>query len=186
MSSTANTLKPAKIDIDPNGDSATKLWKHWKKTFDNFIDQLEEERTEANPALNKLRLLTNFTSADLSEFVEDCNNFDSAINTIEDLFDKTPSEIFACHQLATRKQQPGETLSEFFQALQIISKNCQYREVTGEQHRQALCRDAFINGLTSAAIRQRLLQNVGLAICIRSSECSRHGSQERVTCFVIY
>jgi len=144
MTSSSNTLKPATLDIDPNGDSATELWKHWKKTFDNFIDQLEEERTEGSQELNKLCLLTNLTSADLFEFVEGCTNFDAAINTFEGFFVKTHSELFARHLLATRRQQPGETLNELFQELQIMTRNYQGR---------------FISGLTSAAIHERLLEN---------------------------
>ena len=40
-----------------------------------------------------------------------------------------------------------------------LSKDCKFKAVTDEQYREELFRDAFINGLFSPAIRQRLLEN---------------------------
>ena len=130
-----------------------------ERTFSNFVAHLEDERTEESPAIGKLRHLTNLTSASVFEFIEDCATFDAGIDVLENMFIKTPNEIFARYLLATRKQVVGESLHEFFQALQILRKNCQCKDVSGEQYRQELCRDAFINGLLSPAICQRLLEN---------------------------
>ena len=30
-------LKPRQLELDPNASDAEKHWKHWKKTFDNFL-----------------------------------------------------------------------------------------------------------------------------------------------------
>ena len=46
--------KPVRLDTDPNSPSAAKEYKHWLKTFENFITALPEE-----PAPNKLNLLRN-------------------------------------------------------------------------------------------------------------------------------
>lgn len=155
---TTGILKPARLEIDLNSESTAKLWKHWKRTFENFSAELEERR-EGTAAINKLRLLTNYLSADAFEFIEDCDTYENAIKVLEELFVKTPNEIFARHLLATRKQQKSESLDEYMQALQLLSKNCQCKAVSGEEYRKELCRDAFINGLSSQAIRQRLLEN---------------------------
>ena len=64
--------------------------------------------------------------------------------------------------LATRRQKPGETLTEFLQDLRKLSKNCNFKNVTAEQYREELIRDSFINGLLSPSIRQRLLENAHL------------------------
>ena len=83
---------------------------------------------------------------------------------LEGLFVKKPNEIFSRHLLATRRQKPEESLREYLQALQTLSKDCDCQNVTGEEYRKELCRDAFINGLESAAIRQRLLENKTLSL----------------------
>jgi hypothetical protein len=61
--------------------------------------------------------------------------------------------------LATRKQQAGETLDEYLQELKLSSKDCNFCQVSAAQHRDEAVRDAFISGLLSGNIRQRLLEN---------------------------
>ena len=72
--------------------------------------------------------------------------------------------LFARHLLATRKQRTEESLSEFLQALHILSKDCSLSDVSAEDYRQELVRDAFINGLGSHVVRQRLLENNTLTV----------------------
>ena len=72
--------------------------------------------------------------------------------------------VFARHVLATTKQQAGQTLHDFLQTLRALSKGCNFQAVTAEDYRQQMIRDAFINGLASSAIRQRLLENRNLTL----------------------
>ena len=73
------------------------------------------------------------------------------IDTLDNLFVKSPNVIFARHLLSTRRQQSGETLDQFLQDLRKLSKDCKFKAVTAEQYREELIRDAFINGLFSPA-----------------------------------
>ena len=66
--------------------------------------------------------------------------------------------------LATTKQQAGQTLHDFLQTLVSLCKDCNFRAVTAEGYVQQIIRDAFINGLASSAIRQRLLENRDLTL----------------------
>ena len=50
-------------------------------------------------------------------------------------------------------------MREFQQNLQSLSKDCNFRAVTGEEYRQEMVRDSFMNGLISTSIRRRLLEN---------------------------
>ena len=45
-----------------------------------------------------------------------------------------------------------------------MSKDCNYREVSASQNRDEAIRDAFISGLLSSLIRQRLLENNTLTL----------------------
>ena len=80
------------------------------------------------------------------------------------LFIKVPSTVFARHVLATAKQQAGQTMHDFLQTLRALSKDCNFQAATAEDYRQQKIRDAFVNGLTSSAIRQRLLEDWNLTL----------------------
>ena len=117
--SRSQVFKPDKLDIDVTSESTAKTWKHWRRAFENFLEELQEELTEGR-RLNKLRVLINYLSADCFEYIEECETYDAAIQLLEGLFVKTPNEIFSRHLLATRRQQPGESLRRYMQALQLL------------------------------------------------------------------
>ena len=146
-------LRPERLDIDPNDNSAAKEWLHWKRTFANFLSVLPQED------LDKLTVLANFVSPSIFQYIEDCREYDEAIQTLQALFVKPRNEIFARHVLATRRQQPTETLDEYLQALKTLSKDCNFKNVTANQYCEESIRDAFIAGLQSNLIRQRLLEH---------------------------
>ena len=52
----------------------------------------------------------------------------------------------------------------FLQSLHILSKDYNFQNVTADEYRLDLARDAFINGLTLHHIRQRLLENAELTV----------------------
>ena len=154
-------MKPERLDLDPSAPNAAKEWRHWRRTFDNFIIECG-----IDPVPNKHRIITNLISANVYEHIEDCTDFQSVIDTLDNLFVKSPNVIFARHLLSTRRQQSGETLDQFLQDLRKLSKDCKFKAVTAEQYREELIRDAFINGLFSPAIRQRLLESDTLSLQI--------------------
>ena len=109
--------------------------------------------------LDKLAVLSNFVSPSIFQHIEDCTDYETSIETLQTLFIKPKNEIFARHLLATRKQAPTETLDEYLQALKTLSKDCNFKNVTAAQYCEESIRDAFISGLQSSLIRQRLLEN---------------------------
>eukprot|EP00795_Rhopilema_esculentum_P015052 gene15052-6216_t len=78
---------------------------------------------------------------------------------LKTLYLKIPNEILAQHSLATRKQQPGESSAEYLQALKTPSKDCNFCQAKAAQYRDEAVRDAFISGIISRNIRQRLPEN---------------------------
>ncbi|XP_041366947.1 uncharacterized protein LOC121381668 [Gigantopelta aegis] len=146
-------LKPSRLDLGSSSTTAAKEWKHWHRTVSNFIEECGEE------APDKFRTLINYVSPNVYDYIEDCHNYESAVEILHNLYVKAPNEVFARHLLATRCQQPGESIHEFLHELRKLSKDCNLKAVTAEQHRELLLRDSFINGLLSPLIRQRLLEN---------------------------
>eukprot|EP00794_Sanderia_malayensis_P002734 gene2734-3159_t len=96
----------------------------------------QEECGERAP--DEYRALINYVSHNVYEFIEDCADYDSAILALKCVFVMTPNKIFARHLLATRRQKPGETFSEFLQELCRLSKDCNLKSVTAEQYREEL------------------------------------------------
>ena len=81
------------------------------------------------------------------------------LTILESQFVKPRNEVYARHKLVTRNQSSAETVDEFLQVLKTLSADCNFREVTADEHRKQYIRDAFVRGLRSDWIRQRLLES---------------------------
>ena len=119
-------LMPHRFDLDPNSPSAAKEWRHWLRTLNYHHDCGEK-------APDKHRILINHVSHNAYEYIEDCSDYESSIQALERLYVKHTNENFARHQLATRCQKPGETLTAFLQELRKLSKDCNKKSATAEQ-----------------------------------------------------
>ena len=158
----AKPKEPECLDLDTSTPEADKIWKHWRKKFENYLEDCAEAALEGGRQPNKLRSLTNCVSHSVYEHIEELDTYEKCIEKLEALYYKVPNEIFARHLLATRQQGPGESIDEFLVALKKLSKSCNIKAVTAEQYRSELIRDSFISGLASSSIRQRLLENATL------------------------
>ena len=84
-------LRPERFHCEPNAENSTKRWQHWLTTFENFIETIESDD------LNKLKVLVNYLSAEVYQFISEADDFDTAKNTLNSLFVKTPNEVFSRH-----------------------------------------------------------------------------------------
>ncbi|KAK3726270.1 hypothetical protein QZH41_003048 [Actinostola sp. cb2023] len=146
-------LRPERLETDPNSVGASKEWIHWKRTFENFLSVLSDKD------VNKFGVLINFISPSIFQYVEECTTYEYAIEVLQNIYVKPRNEIYARYILATRRQQSNETLDEYLQALKSLSKDCNFKSVTAVKYCEEGVRDAFITGLQSNQIRQRLLEN---------------------------
>ena len=64
-------LKPQRLDLDHNSVDAAKEWKHWKRTFQNFIDDCGDD------APDKFCSIVNCVSASVFEYIEECTTYES-------------------------------------------------------------------------------------------------------------
>ena len=72
--------------------------------------------------------------------------------------------MFARYLLRFYKQQPGQTVDQYFQNVRTLSTDCNFRKVKAVIHREEAIRDAFIGGLASFAIRRSLLEETDLEL----------------------
>ncbi|XP_064106807.1 uncharacterized protein LOC135215786 [Macrobrachium nipponense] len=148
-------LRPPRFEVDPDSGQAAKEWTHWLRTFTNFVQAAQL----TTPTLDKLVLLTNYVAPSVDDFISECETYEKAEEVLTSLYVKPKNEIFARHLLVTRRQNSGESLDQFLQALKLLAKDCQFKSVTAEEACDSYVRDAFINGLVWCAIHQRLLEN---------------------------
>ena len=140
-------LRPERFYSNPNSSKSSKEWNHWFKTLENFFLSSESTSDE------KLRILINFVSPIVYEYISDSLTFENAIDVLTSLYVKPKNEIFTRHQLAKRKQQTSEKLDEFVQAPRTLAKDCNFKAVTADIYCDKSIRDTFITDLNSSLIR---------------------------------
>ena len=91
--------------------------------------------------------------------VEDCATFEAAITRLDSKFIKRSTAIMMRYQLHGRRQAASESVEEYMNELRQLAKKIPTRALTADEHRSLLISDAFIAGLHSSAIRQRLLES---------------------------
>ena len=146
-------LRPERLDTEPNSSDSRQVWTHWFQTLRTYLRVLPKE------GLDRLAILTNLVTPRVYESIAHCKTFDEAVATLKGLYVKPTNEVYARHILSCRKQRVGETLDEFLQALRLLAKDCNFEQVTADKYRENSIRDAFISGIHSHLIRQRLLEN---------------------------
>ena len=72
---------------------------------------------------------------------------------------KPVNEVFARYRLSTCQQNEGESLEDFLERLNSLNSNCNFSDCTSAQIKEAAARDAFISGLQSGYIQQRILED---------------------------
>ena len=156
-------LRPATLSCDPGAPDSLKVWRHWKRTFQFYIESLQASATPEHP-LNKLAILISCIDASTYEIIQDCEDYESAIQILQATYDKPKNEVFARYLLSSCKQEPGQSLDQYLQRLKTLAKECNFKTVTAEQYKKEAIRDAFISGLSSTHIRQRLLERTELSL----------------------
>ena len=81
-----------------------------------------------------LAILINSVDPHIYEHISESNTFEAAIALLQQMYVKPKSEVYARHWLATRHQETGETLDQFYQVLLQLSKNCNFQDVNALEH----------------------------------------------------
>ena len=155
-------LKPERLDVSPNTVDASRAWRHWLATFENFIESLQKP----DENLVKLWILINFVAPEIYEMFSDSNNYDEAIAKLKAAYVKTPNEIFARHTLSSRKQRSEESLDEYLRVLTVLSKDCNFKPVTASEHR-----DQFIRCVYKWATKQSDASTIIRKQRVRFADC---------------
>ena len=156
--------RPKDLTTDPNSSEAARNFKYWYQTIQDYLATLAELRRDGDPEINKARIVRSCLSPEIFAYVEDAEDYDSIIATLRQVYVKPKNNVYACHLLVSRKQSPSESVREYLQALRLLAKDCVFQPLTAAIYCDELIRDSFINGLHSAAVRQRLLETDNITL----------------------
>ena len=146
-------LRPERFEILLDTPASEKEFNFFLRTLENYLAVLPQEN------LDKLKILINHISPTVFEFVNEEVTYASAIEALKKIYVKPTNVVFARHLLSIRKQQPGESLDQYLQALKTLGKDCNFEAVDANAHRDQYIRDSFIAGISASAIRQRILED---------------------------
>ena len=154
-------LKPEKLSIEHRSPGAEETYEYWKTSVSIFIDYLQSLTKDP---IDKYKVVFGCLSPAVYARVNEHTTFTTTIEALDKLYLQTKNELYARHQLNCRKQEHGETLDKFYEALLDLSKNCKFQSVNANLNRNEHIRDSLISGLRSPNIRQRLLENKTLTL----------------------
>ena len=170
-------LRPKVFETETSDPGAEKLYKHWKMTFQNYIEENVPETAPGTPGdeesiaaaataeasrNRKMKFaLINNISANIYELISECTDYNSSIAVLDAAYIRPTSVVYNRHKLMTSKQDPGQSIDVFKQELERLAKSCNFKAVSAEENRNQHIREALIQGIHSPQIRQRLLENMG-------------------------
>ena len=158
-------LKPKDLSVNFDDANAEKIFKFWLPTVEDFIEVLvEAQPAAARENFNKKRIIISCLSPDFYAYVKEAQTYERVVEILKQTSVRTKNHVYARHLLVSRRQGADETIADYLQALKKLSKDCTFAAVSAQQYKEQLIRDSFINGLSSAFIRQRLLENDELSL----------------------
>jgi len=147
----SSNSKPARLELDPNSPDALEEWKAWQLEFDVFVSDVDEA--------NKLALLCRHLTYPLYRQIADVESYADAITSLTQLFSVPKNEISARQLLLTRQQSSRESIDDFVNELQRLSRYCKFKAVSSAQYCEEMIRDSLLCGVESEVIRTTLLES---------------------------
>ena len=127
-------LRPKIFETDPSDPNSEKLFKHWKVTFENFLESclptvtagtpgdepsLAAERTaRAANEKKKCNALMNNVATNIYELISECTSYDLAMETLDATYIRPSNVVYNRHQLIISKQNAGQSIDAYLQNLQ--------------------------------------------------------------------
>ena len=134
-------------------DPTKEEYNYWRKMLHVYLAK------SATPDDSKLEVLFVLCGVKSFHFIEECTTFDDALKALDSKFIKRCSAIMMRHKLRTHRQKEGQSIESYLSELTTLVKKCPTPTLTADQHRNLLISDAFVSGLMSPSIRQRLLES---------------------------
>jgi transposase InsO family protein len=133
-------------------------YNYWKRMLNIYYTRADVAHDQ------QLDVLFVLCGANAFPTIEACATYNEAIALLDRKYLQQASPIMARYNLRSRTQKPGESITEFLSQLELVAKKCTIAAVTAIQHRELLLADAFVAGLLSMPIKQRLLESATISL----------------------
>ena len=174
-------LRPNTLQLDPavSADGRNRIgFIHWRATLQDYITAIKPAEGPDLTDEVKFKILTNNVTASVYSLIMHETKYSEAMKLLENVFVKTNNSIHARYMLATRRQQEGETVKQFYLVLQNLARDCEFAEVSALVHAEESIRTTFIAGLNSDEIRKRLLeQTCSLGDSLKTADAMEDASR---------
>ena len=151
-------MTPPRLEALPSSTNATSIYQHWEFVLNRYITSVDADES------GKLCLLANSVSYQNYSIIHGCQTFDDAFLKLKAAFVKPHNTVVARYKVITAKQSPSSSVDDFFNELRVKCSDCDFKAVSADEYQAEYMRDAFISGLSSSAIRTRLLENRTLSL----------------------
>ena len=108
-------LRPKTLETEPSTPNCEKLYKHWKVTFQNYLEENIVEPPAATPgnatseaaylnaltsnARKKKLALINNISANIYELISECIDYETAMATLDAAYIRPENVVYNRHKL---------------------------------------------------------------------------------------
>ncbi|XP_072354072.1 uncharacterized protein [Scyliorhinus torazame] len=147
-------IKPDRLQLSPQAANATSAFDHWLACFESYLRTSTEESSDSP----KLQVLYSRVSPGIFPLIRDVLTYSEAMELMKGHYVRPVNQLYSRHLLSTKQQLPGESLDDFWRALHILGRNCDCQAVSAVHRTELLIRDAFVMGMGSAYVHQRLLE----------------------------
>lgn len=152
-------FKAEKLSVMPEDPKANAAYEHWKSLFEFYMKVVKSEVEDIGTE-EKRMFLESYLSIDIASKISHIRDYDRALSHLNYLYKKQEKgEIMARYLLITRKQKPDESMPSYIRLLKEMVTECNLKAVDSPSREDEYVRDAFINGVSSPYVRQRLLEN---------------------------
>ena len=164
-------MRSSRFDAEPNTLNAEREYKHWKKTFENYLEGATSEGDiPASLVRKKHHAFKNSVSANVFELIYDADNFNLTLQKLDEAFIKPINIIYNKHLLITSKQKQMQSIDSYMQGLEKLAQGCKLEAVDAKQNKEQYMRDAFTNGISSVYIKDFLkTENWFWHMCINTN-----------------
>ncbi|XP_073966944.1 uncharacterized protein, partial [Choristoneura fumiferana] len=175
---------PSSFNFDENViNTATgntfQAWEKWKKGFQIYYKACELQKKTSESQMNILLHVIGEQCRDIvDQFKEKCTTLEGVIKKLDEHFKTKKNVTVERHRFFTREQKEYESIDQYVFELRKLAQSCEFGELY-----DGLIKDRLICGVTSAAIRERLLReddltlNKALELC-RAAIVSRMYSED--------
>ena len=114
------------FETESNASDPVKRYKHWKLTFTNYLETVipaGEINNNNGNAINREKLfaLTIGVLVDVFDIFSDTDNFDTAIQALDNAYIKPTNIVNNRHQFITYKQDSMQPIDMYMQELENIA-----------------------------------------------------------------